>query len=277
MPDTPSSYPAQLEIAPLTRPPQATISVPGSKSITNRALVLAALSHPVNCELEGALLSEDTQVMMNCLHHLGFYAALRRDLAFPVLKVFSHDPSRLIPASSADLFVGNSGTTVRFLTALLGLGQGRFRLDGVPRMRERPIEDLLGALRQLGVSAGSENRNGCPPVVVEAKGLQGGQVRVKGDVSSQFLSGLLLAAPFAAGDTVIAVDGPLVSQPYVDLTVAMLRQWGKTVEVLPNSTFRIRGNQFHSRPGKFRVSDRTRRLRCQLFFGAPPSRGLHPC
>jgi 3-phosphoshikimate 1-carboxyvinyltransferase len=243
MSDSPVTYPDRIEIAPLTKPPLATVRVPGSKSITNRALVLAALNNPVGCELEGALLSEDTEMMMGAMRRLGFYAAPRRDLSEPVLKVFSHDRGRSIPSDNAELFVGNSGTTMRFLTAMLGLGHGRYRLDGVPRMRERPIEDLLSALRQLGVSATAEKENGCPPVVIEAKGLRGGHVKVKSNVSSQFLSGLLMAAPFADGDVVIEVEGELVSQPYVGLTLAMMRQCEKVVEILPGPIYRVPGRQ----------------------------------
>src|SRR4051794_22174642 len=106
-------YPDKLPIEPLARPPRwATVRVPGSKSITNRALVLAALASPVDCHLEGALRSEDTEVMMASLGQLGFYADWRRDVDAPVVKVFSHAPSKLIPAERADLFVGNSGTTM---------------------------------------------------------------------------------------------------------------------------------------------------------------------
>jgi 3-phosphoshikimate 1-carboxyvinyltransferase len=115
---------------------------------------------------------------------------------------------------------------MRFLTAVVGLGHGRFRLDGAPRMRERPIADLLAALQQLRVRASSTERNGCPPVVIEADGLRGGKVRIKGDISSQFLSGLMLAAPFAGADMVIEVAPPLVSWPYVFMTARMLLQWG---------------------------------------------------
>lgn len=214
-----------LAIAPLTRPPAATVRVPGSKSITNRALVLAALTARQRpCELRGALRSEDTEVMIEALRALGF----RVVTAWPESVVLVSSPSAeaIIPARRADLFVANSGTTMRFLTAMVSLGHGRFRLDGVPRMRERPIEDLLAALRQLGVNAYSEAHNGCPPVIVEACGLNGGKVRIKGDVSSQFLSGLLLAAPFANGPVTVTVEGPLVSWPYVAMTLQMLRQWG---------------------------------------------------
>src|SRR5262249_10551594 len=144
-----------------------------------------------------------------------------------------------IPARSADLFVANSGTTMRFLTAMLSLGRGRYRLDGVARMRERPIEDLLAALREAGVHAYSELGNGCPPVVVEADGLRGGPLHIKGDVSSQFLSALLMVAPFAQSDVTIRLTGPLVSEPYVRMTVAMLRQWHLQVHVETPALYRI--------------------------------------
>jgi 3-phosphoshikimate 1-carboxyvinyltransferase len=231
-------YPAQIEIQPLTAIPRAIVRVPGSKSITNRALILAALSSQKACTLEGCLDSDDTQVMLRCLQQLGFH------IERPTAAAIRLQPcSGVIPNPSADLFVGNSGTTMRFLTALLALGQGRYRLDGVPRMRERPIQDLLDALGQLGVKAYSENHNDCPPVIVETKGLTGGNVKIKGKVSSQFLSGLLMAAPFAPGDTQIEVDGPLVSVPYVDMTLAMMRQFGLRVENEAHRLFRIPGKQ----------------------------------
>src|SRR5262249_48654560 len=136
----------------------------------------------------------------------------------------------IIPVDRADLFVGNSGTTMRFLTAMVSLGHGHYRLDGVPRMRERPIQDLLVALHQLGVAAYSESGSGCPPVVVEASGLPGGRVSIKGDISSQFLSGLLMAAPLAQEAVEIRVEGPLVSAPYVAMTMEMMREFGVHVE-----------------------------------------------
>src|SRR5207249_773941 len=114
-----------------------------------------------------------------------------------------------IPAAQADLFVANSGTTMRFLTAMVSLGRGRYRLDGVTRMRERPVDDLLAALRSLGVTAASERGDGFPPVIIETSGLRGGHVRVKGSLSSQFLSGLLMAAPLADRAITIEVDGAL--------------------------------------------------------------------
>jgi 3-phosphoshikimate 1-carboxyvinyltransferase len=228
-------YPRQIEIRPLTSIPRASVHVPGSKSITNRALVLAALTG--SQQLDGALQSEDTEVMVESLCKLGF--AVNPDWQAARISLDQKSSARVIPAQAADLFVANSGTSMRFLTALVALGQGRYRLDGVARMRERPIADLLDALQQLGVNSHSENADGCPPVVIEARGLPGGSVRIKGGTSSQFLSGLLMVAPFAKADLAIEVEGPLVSVPYVAMTVAMMRQFGLAVE--------------EHRPGHFQV------------------------
>ena len=222
------AYPAELEIAPLTTAPDATVTVPGSKSITNRALVLAALaSRDGGCTVTGALRSEDTEVMVDCLQRLGFRA--EPDWARATVTVHRNETGRVIPAGSADLFVANSGTTLRFLTAMASLGAGTYRLDGVPRMRERPVEDLLAALRQVGVDARSETGSGCPPVVIRGTGgWAGTELRVRGDVSSQFLSGLLLAAAWSRQDQesiLIRLEGPLVSIPYVHMTLAMLEPW----------------------------------------------------
>ncbi|MBM3997072.1 MAG: 3-phosphoshikimate 1-carboxyvinyltransferase [Planctomycetes bacterium] len=219
-------YPHQIAIAPLTKPPHATVRVPGSKSITNRALVLAALTAHETV-IDGALQSEDTEVMVDCLRRLGF--TILPDWEAESIRVLHDSAQPRIPASSADLYVANSGTTMRFLAAMVALGNGRYRLDGVPRMRERPIADLLNALDQLGVKAVCEFNNGCPPVVIEANGLPGGTVHIRGDTSSQFLSGLLMAGSMARGDVIIIVDGPLVSVPYVSMTVAMMRQFGLSV------------------------------------------------
>jgi 3-phosphoshikimate 1-carboxyvinyltransferase len=238
MTDWTKHSPETLALSPLERPPSATVRVPGSKSLTNRALILAALSHPdKGSELRGVLRSEDTEVLIDALRMLDF----RVRTAWPEETVHVRRGifGRIIPAPAADLFVANSGTSMRFLTALVSLGQGRYRIDGVSRMRERPIEDLLAALRQLGVQASSEQRNGYPPVLIEANGLSGGHVRIKGDVSSQFLSGLLMAAPLARNEITIEVDGPLVSGPYVAMTVAMMREFGVEVDTDGRSYFRV--------------------------------------
>jgi 3-phosphoshikimate 1-carboxyvinyltransferase len=246
------TYPPELEIVPLAKPPSATVTVPGSKSITNRALVLAALSDSTStgCTLTGILRSEDTQVMADCLRRLGLEVTDCDPETVTVRRGGSADyigDDEWIPNGRADLFVGNSGTTIRFLTALLALGEGTYRLDGIPRMRERPIQDLLDALQQLGVDARSEFGNGCPPVIVNANGLRGGHVRIRADISSQFLSGLLLVCPFARGDTVIEIDGPLVSEPYVEMTLAVLGSFGLKLTTAGANRYHIPGGQRHGR------------------------------
>lgn len=213
----------RIEIQP-SGPVCGSIRPPGSKSITNRALVCAALAEGTST-LRGALDSEDTRVMIKGLRQLGVDA----DTAEEGSPVRVAGCGGRIPARSADLFVGNSGTTIRFLTALATLGQGEFRLDGVERMRRRPIADLLEALRQLRADAYSEHDNDCPPVVVHGHGLPGGTALVRGDISSQFLSGLLMAAPGAQSEVNIKVDGDLVSQPYVLMTLAVMRSFGVVV------------------------------------------------
>ncbi|HUR54961.1 MAG TPA: 3-phosphoshikimate 1-carboxyvinyltransferase [Gemmataceae bacterium] len=226
------TYPPELEIVPLSSPVSATVTVPGSKSITNRALVLAALaSRNGPCVLTGALRSEDTEVMLDCLTKLGF--VLEADWRVPQVVVYQNPTDRIIPAEEADLFVANSGTTMRFLTAMVSVGTGRYRLDGVRRMRERPIGDLLSALRLFGVNAMGELADDYPPVVVRSFGWRRpeappipGAAYIRSDVSSQFLSGLMLAAPFAGLHGVSILFDRLVSLPYLDMTDAMLHAWG---------------------------------------------------
>jgi len=213
-----------LEIQP-GGPIRGMIRPPGSKSITNRALICAALAEGTSV-LTGALDSEDTQVMVECLQELGL--RVEDDPAAATIRI--EGCGGWVPASGANLFVGNSGTTVRFLTALVTLGHGHFRLDGTPRMRERPIQPLLDALGQLGADVHSEVNSGCPPVVANARGLPGGRATVAGDISSQYLSGLLLSAPGAETPVELAIDGPLVSKPYVAMTLAVMAAFGVHVQ-----------------------------------------------
>ncbi|HVA47334.1 MAG TPA: 3-phosphoshikimate 1-carboxyvinyltransferase [Pirellulales bacterium] len=213
----------QIEILP-RGPVRGSIRPPGSKSITNRALVCAALADGRSL-LAGALDSEDTRVMIAALERLGIALEARPDAG----KIAVTGCGGRLPAGGAELYVANSGTTVRFLAAMVGLGHGIFRLDGTPRMRKRPIGDLVDSLRQLGVDASAESPHACPPVVIRAAGLSGGQATVRGDVSSQFLSGLLLAAPYAAQPVVMTVQGKLVSQPYIRMTLAVMDAFGVNV------------------------------------------------
>lgn len=214
-----------IEIEPVTKPIDARVRPPGSKSITNRALVCAALADG-RSTLRGALDSDDTRVMIAALRELGIAVTALDEGRTLVVE----GQAGRIPAVSADLLCGNSGTTVRFLTALATLGHGTYRLDGITRMRERPVADLLDALCQLGANAISELNNGCPPILVKGHGLAGGATRVRGNISSQFLSGLLMAAPRASTPVSIEISGALVSQPYVQMTLAVMNAFGVTVE-----------------------------------------------
>jgi 3-phosphoshikimate 1-carboxyvinyltransferase len=219
----------------------------------------------MDCQIRGALHSEDTGVMIDGLKRLGFHIWSDEDKPEGALHVSSEYGLFPVPADGAELYVANSGTTMRFLTALTTLGTGRFRLDGSPRMRERPIEDLLVALRQLGAKAYSENGNGCPPVIVDADGLRGGRVRVRGSISSQFLSGLLMIAPFAREQVLIEVDGPLVSWPYVSMTVEMLQRYEIPVAVESSKLYRV-GKPGNSGIGGFNVEPDA--SAASYFFGA---------
>jgi 3-phosphoshikimate 1-carboxyvinyltransferase len=239
-----STVPDTLEIRPLSEKLDATIRPPGSKSITNRALLLAALGDGC-CQLHNALECEDTEIMIGALRALGFQVEV--NWAKSSVAVSRPAQAAIIPKPSAELFLGNSGTSMRFLTAALALGQGRYRLDGTARMRERPIEDLLMTLRSLGVRVTSERSNGCPPVFIESDGLASGRVSVRGDTSSQFLSGLLMAAPLAEGDVTIQLTGPLVSQPYVEMTVAMVHEFGGKILRKNEGEFHIPGRQRYHR------------------------------
>ncbi|MEE3368751.1 MAG: 3-phosphoshikimate 1-carboxyvinyltransferase [Planctomycetota bacterium] len=202
-----------------------TIRPPGSKSITNRVLACAAMAAGTT-SLRGVLDSEDTRWMIEGLQQLGLELHFNR--SSHTLRVSG--TSGQIPSQRADLFTGNSGTTIRFLTALLATANGHFQLDGVARMRQRPIGDLVKALNQLGTSAWCTNSNDCPPVQIESTGLSGGTASVRGDISSQFLSALLMAAPYAKSPVQVHVQGELVSQPYVSMTLKVMEAFGvKTI------------------------------------------------
>ena len=205
------------------------IRPPGSKSITNRALICAALASGTST-LTGALDSDDTRFMLDSLKRLGIVVEASEDNTRLVVTGCGGS----IPAENAELFIGNSGTSVRFLTAAVSIGSleraSSYRLDGVARMRERPIEDLLDALRQLGVDAHCELDTKCPPVAVNTTGIKGGIAKIAGNISSQYLSGLMMAAPYARQDVNLQLAGELVSRPYVDMTIAVMDAFGGSVQ-----------------------------------------------
>jgi 3-phosphoshikimate 1-carboxyvinyltransferase len=227
-----ASEPASIRIS-RSGPIDATIRVPSSKSLTNRALAAGALARG-RSRLLRPLAADDTILMAGAIRALGAPVAMTEGRW--TIEGAAGPPR----ATEARLSLGNAGTAMRFLTPIVATGRGRFLLDGSERMRRRPIGDLIAALTALGVRARSIEGNGCPPVEVDANGLPGGEVTLRGSVSSQFLSGLLLAAPLAAGDLVIRIEGPLVSRPYVDLTLDVMKRFGAQVEEIERDAWRAR-------------------------------------
>lgn len=217
----PDPYP----VPQLSGPVDAVVPIPGSKSYTNRALLIAAMAEGRSV-LHGALFSEDTEHMADSLQRLG----LRVEAKEAACRFDVWGEGGRLPASEAELFVGNAGTATRFLTAFVALGHGRFVLDGVPRMRQRPIQPLLEALQSLGVRATSIHGTGCPPVLVEADGLRGGEVSLPGDKSSQYFSALLMVGPLTREGLTLHVEREMVSKPYIDLTADIMSAFGATME-----------------------------------------------
>lgn len=216
------------ELTPIRGPVSGTIRPPGSKSITNRALIIAALAEGTS-RLSGVLQSTDTRVMIESLGRLGI--EISSDAESSICTVTGCGGR--INTANAELWLENSGTSIRFLTALCTLGTGNYRLDGIDRMRERPISDLVDCLNQLGANAKCENQaTGCPPVLVDGTSgqLSGGEASIRGDISSQFLSAILMSAPGAKSPIKITVDGELVSKPYIDMTIRMMKSFGVAIE-----------------------------------------------
>ena len=231
-----------LELAPVTRPVIGSIRVPGSKSITNRALPIAALADGETV-LTGALFSDDTRYMAAALNQLGI-----RVTSDPAAQSFTViGGGGTIPSDNAEIFLGNSGTSVRFLAAMVALGNGSYVLDGVPRMRERPIDPLLGALNELGVSATSLMAEGYPPIKIDTTGIPRDTVTMAGDKSSQYFTGLLMAAPYEQNGMTINVEGELVSQPYIDITADVMAAFGVDAEIDEDyQQFRVAPGQRYS-------------------------------
>ncbi len=221
---------------PCSKPVRGRIRIPGSKSIANRAILIASLAKGVSC-LDGMLFSDDTLYMMAAWENLG--SEFRHD--GDLLEITGCD-GRLLPFSTP-IYVENAGTAARFLTAALTLGEGTYVLDGNERMRQRPILDLLGALNDLGGDVKDALGRGCPPVTVSARGLSGGVVSIPGEKSSQYISAILLAAPYAENQTTIEITGSLVSRSYVELTINMMRSFGVQCDWLTDSSLTIKPGQ----------------------------------
>jgi len=242
--------PDRLTLQPIGRF-QGTLELPGSKSLSNRVLLLSALAEG-ETEVTRVLDSEDTDVMLSALRSLGVGV---RGLPGPRGSVWitGRGGPLVAPSGSVQLALGNAGTAMRPLTAVLAAGHGVFTLSGVPRMHERPIGDLLDGLRQLGVRVSCLEREGYPPLRIDAHGLAGGSARISGATSSQFLSALLMAAPLAAGRVALEITDRLVSQPYVDMTLALMARFGARVERSAPLRFEITGPQRYRSPGRVLV------------------------
>ena len=214
----------EIMIRPLAQPVDQTVRLPGSKSLTNRALLVAAMSVG-RSELEGVLQAEDTELMADALAALGVPALIRRNTNRAIVE----GRGGHWPNTEADIECGNAGTVIRFVTAACAAGQGDYVLDGGARMRQRPIGALVDALRDLGAQIGYGAREGYCPLQVYARGLRGGTVVFDRPVSSQYVSAILMAAPLAANDVMISVEGALPSDPYVRMTLEVMEAFGVSV------------------------------------------------
>ncbi len=217
----------------------ATVEVPGSKSYTQRALVVACLAEG-RSNLCNALISEDTRCVVEALRFLGAEIVISgSDVAVNGTGGRIHNPGRVI-------LLGNNGTALRFLTTMAALGKGQYMLDGSSRLRERPLLPLLNALKILGVE--SQSRGGYPPVEIDAKGLEGGKVVFEDVESSQYISSLLIGAPYAAGDIEIELAGKTISEPYIDMTVDIMKRFGADVIARQRNSFKVRsGSRYRGR------------------------------
>ncbi|SEF67906.1 3-phosphoshikimate 1-carboxyvinyltransferase [Marinobacterium lutimaris] len=224
------------------------VQLPGSKSLSNRILLLAALSEG-ETRVTNLLDSDDVRHMLNALTKLGVSYELAEDRRSCTVQGVAGP----FKADAAELFLGNAGTAMRPLTAALCLGNGEFELTGEPRMYERPIQDLVDALRPLGADVEYLGDEGYPPMKIKASGLNGGEVSIKGNISSQFLTALLMAAPLAKDDLTIVVDGELVSKPYIDITLHSMKLFG--VEVINDNyqRFIVKAGQSYRSPGEVMV------------------------
>lgn len=225
-----------------------TVNLPGSKSVSNRALLLAAMAHGTT-RLTNLLDSDDVRHMLNALEALGVHYTLSADRR--VCEVTGQG-GPLHAQQPLELFLGNAGTAMRPLAAALCLGSNEIVLTGEPRMKERPIGHLVDALRQGGADILYLEQENYPPLQLKG-GFSGGEVSVDGSVSSQFLTALLMAAPLAQNDTQILIKGELVSKPYIDITLNLMQKFGVTVENDNYNVFRIAGNQRYIAPGDYLV------------------------
>lgn len=240
-----------LALSPFAAPARGTVSVPGSKSINNRALLLAALADG-RSTLTGALDSDDTRIFAAGLAALGFSVAHdRENRTFTVDGCGGRLPAP--PGGVAEIFVGNAGTAARFLLALAALGTAKVRFDGVAAMRKRPMGDLLAALAAQGATVACEGEPDRLPLTITGAGLAGGRIALDPSRSSQQVSALLMVAPFARSDATLALEGTVVSEPYIAMTIDMMAAWGATATRDPDGALRVRAGQRYAAKPAYEV------------------------
>lgn len=253
-----SQYPEHLDLTPVAHV-EGVVRLPGSKSISNRILLLAALAEG-ETRIGGLLASDDTHVMLNALRSLGVQWSEQPTMdGYPMHTVQGAGgqggDTRVQLAPSADLFMGNAGTAIRPLTAALAVIGGDYTLHGVPRMHERPIGDLVDALNAIGAQIEYTGNPGYPPLHIRKGKLTAQRLSVRGDVSSQFLTALLMVAPLMAQGHAVTIDvvGELISRPYIQITLNLMRRFGVTVEQDGWAAFTVQAGQRYRSPGLIHV------------------------
>jgi len=242
-------YPHHLDLQPAMHA-KGTVRLPGSKSISNRTLLLAALADGTT-HIKDLLASDDTHVMLMALQKLG----IKWEQIGESQDYIVHGINGVLPIHQADLFMGNAGTAIRPLTAALAVLGGDYTLHGVSRMHERPIGDLVDALNAIGARIEYTGEPGFPPLHIQRGMLRTERIKVRGNVSSQFLTSLLMAAPLMAReqDVVIDVIGELISKPYIEITLNLMRRFGVDVERDGWQSFTVRTGQRYRSPGVIHV------------------------
>jgi 3-phosphoshikimate 1-carboxyvinyltransferase len=241
-------YPQHIDLEPVMHA-AGTVRLPGSKSISNRTLLLAALAEGTTT-IHDLLASDDTLVMLGALHSLGIKWEQLDERTHVV-----HGGGGHLPNHEADLFMGNAGTAIRPLTAALAVIGGDYTLHGVSRMHERPIGDLVDALNAVGTQIEYTGNAGYPPLRIRRGHIHAARMSVRGNVSSQFLTALLMAAPLMAKDHAVTIDvvGELISKPYIEITLNLMRRFGVTVEQDGWASFTVQPGQRYQSPGSIHV------------------------
>jgi 3-phosphoshikimate 1-carboxyvinyltransferase len=244
----PKHYPQHIDLEPVMHV-EGAVRLPGSKSISNRTLLLAALSQG-ETTIHDLLASDDTMVMLGALRSLGIQWDEIDERTIVV-----HGNGGVLPVGEADLFMGNAGTAIRPLTAALAVIGGDYTLHGVSRMHERPIGDLVDALNAIGAQIEYTGEQGFPPLRIRRGHIHANRMSVRGNVSSQFLTALLMSAPLMARGHAVTIDvvGELISKPYIEITLNLMRRFGVTVEQNGWASFTVQPGQHYVSPGSIHV------------------------